>query len=679
MNIQPCFPELMPESSWVPPDSFPDLTDAKWISIDVEAQDPNLKNRGPGYIRGDAKVCGVAVHAEQFCQYYPVRHAQGSNLAPNVVFEWLSDQAKHFQGELHGGNLLYDLEALHFEGVHFQDEVKYRDIQVAEPVIDEESFNGYSVEQLSQKYLDRGKEEELLREAASRYAKGFKNGRGNRPIALDPKTDLWMLPAQFVGPYAMMDVELPRRVWQEQVKIIDREDLWQIFNLEASLAPVLLKMRIEGVRVDLEKADSLVKVLTKEIDRYSTQIRNLVGFHPNTDSGPDMAKAYNALHFARPELNIAANLKFTSLGNPSFTAEWYASQTDPLSRIVLKKKKLSTLRDDFVIGDIIKENIKGRIHPQFHQLRDNDRGTRSGRMSSTNPNGQQVPARHDDDLWGPESPNWAELVRGLFVPDIGKIWSKNDFSQQEVRLLVHFAGKAKMPGANIAVEAYRKNPKQDYHMFTTEVVNKISGKNFKRKKIKIVNLALSYGAGLDKLCFMLGVSREEGKEILEDYHKALPFVRALSIKCTYVAETRGNLSTLLGRRQRFNLWEPVPETRDERESNRTRGLSLEQAQSMWPGRKLQRHGTHKACNRLIQGSAADQTKEAMRQLYYNHGRLTMALAVHDELSGGVDDVEQARLIKQVMENCVELMIPMVCESMTGPSWGEAKQEVIAVP
>jgi DNA polymerase I-like protein with 3'-5' exonuclease and polymerase domains len=596
-------------------------------------------------------------------------------LAPNVVFEWLGDVARKFSGDMFGGNLLYDLEALYFENVHFRDDVRYCDIQVAEPCIDEESPNGYSVEQLSRKYLGVGKEEDLLKEAASRFTKGYKDRRAKRPIGLDPKSDLWMLDPIYVGPYAEGDVDRPRRVFAEQVKILDKEDLWQIFNLERSLIPILLKMRIEGVRVDLEKAEKLVQILSAEIDKYSEQIKRLVGFEPNVDSGQDLERAYNVLHFARPELNIAGKLKKTNLGNPSFTSEWYSAQDDPLSLAIHKKKKLMTLRDDFVVGDILKEHVRGRLHPQFHQLRDNDRGTRSGRMSSTQPNGQQIPARHNDDLWGPTSPNWAELVRGLFVANVGEIWSKNDFSQQEPRLLVHFAAKSKLPGAEVAVEAFRKNPKQDYHQFTTDLVNRISGKSFKRRRIKAVNLGLAYSMGLVKLARQLGVSIDEAKEILNDYHGALPFVRALSSKCMAVAQFRGFTVTLLGRHQRYNLWEPIPENNEERQFFKGRGLPLERAQEVWPGRRLQRAGIHKALNRLVQGSAADQTKEAMRQLYYDHGRTTMALSVHDELSGSAVDRDQARLVKRVMETCVVLLIPVVCESTVGPSWGEAKEEV----
>lgn len=690
MIIQPSFPEFMPESSWLPPTSLPDISKAKWISFDVESRDPYLQSKGPGFIRKDAYAVGLAVHTEGFSGYYPVRHAQGANLAPNMVFSWFNDQMRHFEGELYGANLLYDLEAMWAEKVNFSDNCKMYDVQIAEPILDEETAEGYSLEVLSKKYLDVGKEEELLREAASRFTKGYKDKRAKRPIPFDPKSDLWMLDPKYVGIYAEGDVDRPRRIFEKQKKLLDSEHLVDTFKLESSLIPLLLKMRIQGVAVDLEQAEKLVRVLTKEIDRFSMEIKKLVGFDPNVDSSPDMFKAYQSLDRKMPELDVLGRVKYTapsnkhSGGQPSFTSDWYIAQRDPLSRIVLKKKKLMTLRDDFVVGDILKEQVNGRIHAQFHQLRQDNHGTRSGRFSSTNPNLQQVPARHDgcDDgcsvdclshLWGLLEPVWSEEIRKLFVPDEGKRWLKGDFSQQEPRLTVHFAYLCGLPGSDLAVKAFRDNPYTDYHTMTTKIVNEKSGKHYKRKQIKGINLGLVYGMGLDKLCRQLGISIQEGKEILAAYHGALPFVKGISTKAMSVAQERGYILTILKRRRRFNLWEPVPESKIEREF-KYQGLSREKAEVRWPGRRLQRFGIHKALNSLIQGSAADQTKESMRILYYEFG-LVPQLQVHDELDASVADVEEARIYKKVMQECVQLEIPVICEAMLGDSWGSAKEEV----
>jgi DNA polymerase I-like protein with 3'-5' exonuclease and polymerase domains len=673
---------MMPESTWRPPTSFPDISDAREMDIDIESRDEHLREKGPGYPRGDAYVCGVAVNVPGFRGFYPVRHDSGCNLPPNVVFEWLADVAKNFRGELRGAHLLYDLEGLHYEGVHFSDDVKYRDVLVAEPLIDEESKWGYNLENVAKKYLGEGKREDLLRQVASRFTKGYKDKRCRRPIQFHPKSDLWRLPPEYVGAYAEGDVDLPGRVYQEQKKILDRENLWEAFDLESSLIPILLQMRIFGTRVDLERANALVKLMTAEIDKFSMQIKKLVNFDPNLDSGHDVLKAYEALNFTHEELHVLDAITHTAKGNPSFTDTWYALQTDPLSGIIRKKKKLLTLRDDFVIGDIIKEQVRGRIHAQFHQLRGEDegadglgeRGTRSGRMASANPNLQQVPSRHDDGLWGTDGPIWAKEVRKIFVAEEGQRWLKVDVSQQEPRWLVHFAAKARLQGADEAVAAFRTNPKTDYHALTTKIVNEKSGKNFKRKQIKSVNLAMMYSAGVSKLCKMIKVDIAEGVEILAAYHQALPFVRALSTMAMNVAEERGYITLVDGRRRRFNMWVPKPSSKEER-GVRWAGVPLEQAKIQWPGKGLQRFGLHRALNSLLQGNSAVQIKVAMRDLYYVH-RITPQLQVHDELNKSIPDIQEGRTIKLAMENAILLEIPVVAEATVGDSWGSATEEVL---
>ena len=276
--IQPSFPSMMPESTWRPPDCFPDISRNKWWSLDLESCDPKLRSNGPGFIRGDAFIAGVAVHTDGFKGYYPVRHGQGANFAPNAVFDWLRDQVKDFRGELYGANLQYEEEGLWFENVKFHDDVKRRDVQIAEPLIDEETAVGYSLNVLAKKYLGQEKVEGLLKDAAGMYAKSFK---GRKAIKFDEKGDLWQLPPEFVGAYAEGDVDLPRRIYEKQSEIISSEGLWNIFNLESSLIPILLRMRIHGVAVDLERAEKLVKTLSIEIDKYSLEIKRLVGFDPS--------------------------------------------------------------------------------------------------------------------------------------------------------------------------------------------------------------------------------------------------------------------------------------------------------------------------------------------------------------------------------------------------------------
>lgn len=617
-----------------------------------------------------------------FNRYYPVRHAQGQNLPPNVVADWMADQlGTDIPKEVANG--LYDMEAAWSEGVK---DIKgqIRDIQICEPLLDADTMEGYSLEVLSNKYLGAGKEEEILKEAAKLYSHGGKRkGRGNIPF--HHKKDLWLMDARYVGLYAEGDSIKTSLILKQQMRKIEDEGLQQIFDLESSLIPLLLRMRIKGIRVDMEGAHKLAKELTVQIDNFAVEIKKIVGFDLNVDSGNQLEKAYEEFNSKNTH---KVQYRYTANGNKSFNKEWLSSQSDGLSKLIAKKRKLMTLRDDFVLGDILGEQVNGRIHAQFHQLRQDDKGTRGGRFSSTNPNLQQVPSREDpkavkkelEELLGRDpSPAevaanlWATRIRGLFLADEGEECLKADYSQQEPRLLTHFAALCKLPGVEEAVAKFRANPNTDYHQMITDLCNARSERVFSRPQIKGINLGIMYSMGAGKLAVMLGVSEETAKRILEDYHKAIPFVKGISQRAMTTAEERGFIRTLLGRKQRFDFWEPVPLSRDEPKTRM--GLRREDAEKKWPNRRLRRWGIHKALNVLIQGSAADQTKKAMACMYYEHGRVP-SIQVHDELVASVCHYEEAQLYKRVMENVVQLVIPVVSDAKLGPSWGYAKREVL---
>lgn len=661
MSVQLPFPQFLPESHWELSTDFPDLRGkgCKWIGIDCETSDPFLQEKGPGFIRGDSFIAGWSIYAEGgHHAYYPVRHATGPNIAPNVVAEYMREQLGGNEPKIFA-NAPYDLEAMWSDGVKDVGGKIY-DIQIAEPLIDEERFS-YGLDELSKKYLGAGKEEDLLNEVAALYSRGGKrNGRGNIPF--HTKKDLWLLDAKYVAPYALADSLKTVKVFECQEKLIDDQGLREIFELETSLLPVFLRMRRKGIAVDLEAAHKLANELTLMIDAIKLKIRALVGFEVNVDAPQKIRLAYETLN---DKLVDKIEFKYTAIGNASFDKEWLEAQSDPLSALLLEQRHLGTLKDDFVVGDVIGEAHNGRIHSQWQQMRSADRGTRTGRVSSNSPNLQQVPKR--DKVWGPK-------IRSLFVADRNTLFFKGDMAQQEPRLLLHFAMLCGLPGAADAVETFRKDPHTDYHAYTLDICNANSSRHFVRDEVKAVTLGVMYTMGIDKLCRQLKVSKPSGTAILENFHAALPFVKGLSNKAMTTAQDRGTIKTLLGRVSHFNLWEPMPESREAR-GERHRGLPRAEAEAKWPGRRLQRWGTHKALNRLIQGSAADQVKKAMAILYYEHGRVPQ-LQVHDELGASVEDRDEGRTYKYSMEHAVELVLPVVCEAKVGPSWGNAK-EVLA--
>jgi DNA polymerase I-like protein with 3'-5' exonuclease and polymerase domains len=614
-----------PNSNWRPPEEWPDFTNAKAISLDCETRDPHLLERGPGGVRYDGQVVGVSLSDGTQTVYLPVAHEGGDNLDKVQVFKYLEAQLKGNQPKI-GANLIYDLEWLRAEGIPVAGDIW--DIQIAEPLIDENQ-SSYSLSALAKKYLGEDKDESLLRQAAAAYG-------------VDPKGGLWRLPARYVGPYAEADAALPIRIWEQQKRILHQEDLWEIFELESALVPIMLDMRFRGVRVDVDRAEQINDQCLRDEARLLGELRDLVGYVIDPWSSDDLGKAFDKLKIWFPR---------TGKGNPSFTGDWLQGHEHPIAKKIAEYRKLNKMRRDFVEGMVLKMEHSGRIHCQFHALRKDEDGTRSGRFSSSQPNLQQVPAR--DEYWGP-------LIRGLFLPDEGMEWASCDYSQQEPRVLVHYADLLGLKGAAEAVQQYTGDT--DFHQMVADMAG------IKRKQAKTINLGMFYGMGIYKLSQELGVSIEEAKPLFEQYHDRVPFVRQLSQRCSQSVSEKGWIKTLLGRKRHFNLWEPA----DSKNTwpNRENPLTLDQAQKVWADRPLRRSMVHKSLNALIQGGSADMTKKAMIDLY-KEGELAH-IQVHDELCFSVRDRKHGEKIKDIMENCVKINVPIKVDLEMGPTWGESK-------
>lgn len=619
---------FLPKSSWRPPKEFPDLSSAEIISFDVETCDPHLMSHGPGGVKKDGKLVGISVKTESFCGYFPFGHEGGDNLDKDKVLAWAKKTLGGNAIKV-GANILYDLEWLRAYGIEVNGPL--RDIQVAEPLMNEELDGGYSLAALSKRYLGIDKEETLLREAAT-------------VMGLNPKGELWKLPARYVGPYAEADAELPYKIWQLQEPKLQQQDLWPIFELESRLIPVILNMRFRGVKIDMVKAEKLNKELLIKEATLLRELRKECGMVINPWSGDDLKKAFNSLNIWHPT---------TAKGNPSFISEWLMQHEHPFARKVVEYRKTNKMRKDFIEGVCLEQSYNGRIYSQFHQLRKDTDGTRTGRFSSSTPNLQQIPSR--DSYWGP-------LVRSLFLPDDGKQWACMDYSQQEPRILLHYADLRNLRGIKEVVEEFNSDDQADFHRIVSEMAG------IPRKEAKTINLAMFYGMGIFKLAQKLEMEMNDAKSVFEQYHNRVPFVRRLAYECSNAASRRGFVKTILGRKRHFDMWEPS----DARNiwPNKKIPLNEEAANKVWTGRPLRRSFTHKALNALIQGSAADMMKQAMLDLAENG--IIPQVIVHDEIDFSFESSSELNLAKEVMENCIKLAVPLKVDVETGPNWGEIK-------
>lgn len=624
-----------PESDWVAPQisDLPAWRGQRRVGFDVETKDPQLEKMGPGP-RRDGHIVGFSFAFECGQKFYvPVRHAVGGNTEGDSL-GWLREQAKHFDGELVGGNLQYDLDFAEQDDVTFTKVQFFRDVQVAEPLIDENHFR-YGLDPIAERRGFPLKNETLLKEAAEMH--GY-----------DPKGNIWRLPAKFVGPYAEDDALIPLLILQGQDKDIAEQKLQRVWDVESQVLPVLVKMRRRGVRIDWDHLARLKKDYLEQEGYNCARIKELTGINFGIgDCNKDKA-------CEKMLLKIGIVAPRTAKGNPNIDANVLSSIDHGAAASLLQARRFNKLRTTFV-ASIERHETNGRIHCSFEQLRRTDDsgssyGTISGRLSSRNPNLQQQPTR------GKISRSW----RQIYLPDEGGIWACNDYSQQEPRLLAHFAEKAKVAGGSMAAHIYRTDPMADNHTMMTKLIHRNYDsmsdveREYHRKNAKTIFLGLCYGMQGAKLAVSLGlptavkelpngrrvtVAGTEAQALLNQFNANVPYVLGMFRMTETTAKNRGYIRTLLGRRCRFP-----------KDDN---------GNYMF---------TYKALNRLIQGSAADQTKVAMVQA--DRAGFALQLQVHDELDLTVQRRNDAEELATVMREAIPVNVPMRVDVETGPNWGE---------
>ena len=612
------------EIDWTAPDEFPDLTRCKFMAIDLETCDPNLTTLGPGWTRNDGFIVGIAIAAGDFEGYYPIKHEGGGNLTQRRVMEWLKVQlaTPHIPKIMH--NATYDAGWLRWAGVKIEGRII--DTMVAAALSNENRFS-YSLNNLGRDYIGMSKNESSLKAAAKSFG-------------LDPKQDMWRLPAKYVGAYAEQDARMTLKLWNRFETELRSQDLMAIFDLETSLIPLMIDMRERGVRVDVDGAERAKKKLMRMKDDISQEIKKDIGIEIEPWVATSVAKAFDYY-------KIKYNKTETS-DKPSFTKAYLQGCPHPIASKILRLRELDKAHNTF-IDSILRHEHKGRIHCEFHQLRSDDGGTVTGRFSSSNPNLQQIPARE---------PEIKALIRGLFLPEEGHKWGSFDYSSQEPRLLVHYCaslnGDQRHAQIEGVVEEYHKGD-ADFHQMVADMAG------ISRKQAKTVNLGIMYGMGQAKLAATLDITVLEAKNLLEKYHEKVPFVKSLADRVSARAQGKGRIRTILGRKCRFDMWEPMS-------FGYNKPMKLKDAQDEYGPQRIRRAFTYKALNKLIQGSAADQTKKAMVDCYAEG--LIPLMTVHDELCFSIESEEQADRIREIMETGLPLEVPSKVDQELGNNWGE---------
>ena len=611
-------PTFSAQTEWVIPTEFPDLRQVDEIAIDLETRDPDLIKKGSGAIIGNGEVIGIAVATTHYKGYFPIAHEGGGNMDRKKVLEWFQDILNAPSTKIFH-NAMYDVCWIRALGLNINGRIV--DTMIAAAVTDENRFR-YDLNSLSWKYNGYGKNEAGLSEAAAEWG-------------IDPKSEMYKLPSLNVGSYAERDAEATFGLWQEMKKEIISQDLQSIMELETDLFPCLVDMRFKGVRVDVEAAHTLKKSLIEEERAILTAIEKETNVRPQIWAARSIAEVFENLKipFERTEKTDA----------PSFTKNFLQEHEHPVVNMIAKAREVNKAHTTF-IDSILKYEHKGRIHAEINQLRNAGGGTVTGRFSYQNPNLQQIPARNKD--LGPK-------IRSLFIPEDNCKWGCFDYSQQEPRLVVHYAALYKLPSVYDVVDAYNDDPDSDFHQTVADMAD------IKRTQAKTINLGLFYGMGKNKLQAELGVSKEKANELFNTYHGKVPFVKQLMDKASNRAQDRGQIRTLLGRLCRFHLWEP-------NSFGMHKAMTHEDAlQEHGPG--IKRAYTYKALNKLIQGSAADMTKKSMLELYKEG--IVAHIQIHDELCISIESDAQAKKVVEIMEQAVTLEVPNKVDYEHGTNWG----------
>lgn len=651
-------PLITPTSDWIPPTELPDLRRCARVALDRETRDDGLASGwGPGWAKGRAggHVCGTAYAWREGDQirshYFPVRHEDSQCFDVDAIRRWETDhQRAGVRFVMQNGP--YDCGWGAVDGIPLPPLV---DDTVAMANMVDEQRPSFELNALCAWQGIPGKDERLLREALAAY--------GWPTSGPDWKSNIWRLPARYDGPYAEQDAAATLRLCELMDPEIDRQGVRDAYQLEMDLLPMVHEMRRRGVRVDLDAAEQATLVFRRKREEALRDLSD----HLEQTTGIDDLRRNDWLDQTFTRYKIAFPREG---GRGSFEAKWMRRVDHWLPRLVCRARAAEDAAEKFLQTYVIGYAHRGRLHASINQFRGEDGGTRTSRFSYSGPPLQQMPHRDED---------MAALIRGVFLPEPGEWWLSADYSQQEYRLIVHYAERLGLTKASVAAQRYRDDPRTDYHSMVAEMTG------LERKPAKDCNFAKSYGAGKDKFAAMIGRSVEDATRIMAQYDVEMPFVRELNELCQSSAEKRGYVLLLDRARIHFDSWEPTWLSQEERSRGWNSGgkikmgdCSREEAEERvadpdhpWYRKRLRRAKCRKAMNAKIQGSAARQTKMAMRACW-RAGHVPL-LQMHDELNFSQSEEQQGLEVTEIMREVKRLNVPMLVDAEYGRTWGDAKR------
>jgi DNA polymerase I-like protein with 3'-5' exonuclease and polymerase domains len=586
------------------------------VVVDIEAS-------GLDYMRDTPFLLGVRTLDD--CRNYCI-HWNG----PDVT-EWLTRELPTTKKVI-GHNLKYDFHMMAQGNVPINAlmETDPHDTMLVEVLLDENQVS-FALDSLAKFWLGKGKDtNELYEYLASLYGGNpdktqmKKFGKFAADFHQHPTTH-----APHVVPYLIGDLERTGELYAKRTPLLLSNELDIVYDLEMEVLKSLLFMERTGIPIDEEALDRAIDEFSRLYSMSQLKTTSFTGFSTNVMSSPSLIMAFHALGIEVPY----------SDGRVSFKRELLEAIDHPFAQQVLYERGIRKANEAF--GKGFKPYIypDGRIHTNFNQMRGDEYGTVTGRLSSSGPNMQQIPKRNAE---------MAKHLRSVFVAPPGYKWINADWSQFEFRVFAHYTNDTEL------LQAYINDPDIDYHQALTDILNK---EFLARDRVKRINLGLVFGMGEGKLAkecklpytekvFKDGkkglVAGDEAKAIFAEYHERFPGAKRVLTRATALARARGFVRTISGRRIRF----PKPQF------------------------------TYKAGGSVFQGTSADimkaKTNEFIRAFRKTDTRLI--LVVHDEfnLIAKENEAENvAEFVRETLQTVPSLRIPIRAKVGIGKNWYEA--------
>lgn len=587
-------------------DSMKDIRDllkklkkSKEISIDLESTSefPML-----------AQMVGVALSDKEGTGYYiPIKHPEIDDYKPEEVLKLLKDWIEAYKNPLIGQNLKYDYIIFKRYGIN-----------IARPSFDT---------MIASYVIDPARQSHSLDTLASYY---FNHKTIKFNDIISKGQTVLDVPLKDLGVYACEDADIAYRLYNKMQKELEQYNLKQIYyDVDLPLVEVLVDMEVTGVKINKEYFHKMSGELDQMMQNLEKNIWKEAGVGEFNINSP---KQLQRVLFEDLKLPVQRKTK-TGYSTDEGVLE-FLSKKHPVPRMILEYRQVAKLKNAYLdsIPKLINEET-GRVHTSFNQTI-----TTTGRLSSNNPNLQNIPIKGDI----------GSKIRNGFVGEGDNLILSADYSQIELRILAHLSEDEKL------LKAYQEN--KDLHKQTAAIIYNIKEEEVtkeQRNDGKIINFSIVYGAGARRISDQVGVSNKEASQFIDNYFKEYKGVERYIDQQKRKAYKEGKVYTMFGRVRH------LPQMQDKNAGIRAQGERL-------------------AINTPIQGTSADIIKLAMVKIFHRLKKeklqSKMIITVHDELIFEVTPNEKEimeKLVKEEMENIVSLKVPLTVSTGIGESWADA--------